>query len=123
MLPPKIIFSFLLLLFAQISIAQCRLQGHVSDVLFNETLPGVHVTVRGTTVRSVTGRNGDFSINLPCSQKAVLDFEVIGYFNKSMSIADNVAKIEIALDENPFEWADMMIPINSIVKASFHLAK
>lgn len=55
-----------------------RITGVVRDSLSGETLPGVSISVEGTTVAVISNNNGGFALNVP-SPNAVLVFTYIGY--------------------------------------------
>ena len=63
--------------------AQITVTGTVSDR--NETLPGVNVTVRGTTLGAVTDADGRYSINVP-NNDAVLSFSFIGFVTQDIAV-------------------------------------
>ena len=73
----------ILICFAQLVFAQTKtISGTVSDEK-NVPIPNVSVTVRGTTVGTVTDENGNYSISVRSSD--ALLFSAVGY--KSMGIA------------------------------------
>jgi iron complex outermembrane receptor protein len=57
---------------------QQKLTGIVTDVLSNEPLIGVNVTIEGTTIGTVTNSDGSFSIEQPKPNSTVV-FSYIGY--------------------------------------------
>ncbi|NJK93942.1 MAG: TonB-dependent receptor plug domain-containing protein [Bacteroidetes bacterium] len=59
------------------------ISGIVSDATNNEPIPGVNVTVEGTTLGTVTDIDGKYSIDLP-SGNSVLIFSFIGYITERM---------------------------------------
>jgi TonB-linked SusC/RagA family outer membrane protein len=73
----KFYLTGLLLLFSVMGFAQVKVTGVVKGSDDGKTLPGVSVTVNGTSVGTTTGVNGDYAINLP--QNGVLKFSFLGY--------------------------------------------
>ena len=90
--------TFILLLVTTMNIyAQqgITITGTVSDS--NDPLPGVNVTIKGTTTGATTNANGVFSISVP-NKQAVLVFSYIGYSTQEIQVGDknviNVTLIE-----------------------------
>ncbi|HDR68310.1 MAG TPA: SusC/RagA family TonB-linked outer membrane protein, partial [Bacteroidaceae bacterium] len=90
--PFKRLIRFVLLVIAGFSItsfayAQPRqITGTVTDAETNEPLLGVNVTVRGTTVGTITTGNGTYSLNASSGQTLV--FSYVGYVNETVLITD-----------------------------------
>ncbi len=55
--------------------------GRIVDEETGEGLPGVNITIKGTTTGTITGADGSYSIKLP-GVDAVLVFSYIGYISK-----------------------------------------
>lgn len=101
----RFLLLLLLLFIYNSSFAQLKLiTGKVTDVSDNSTLPGVNITVKGTTIGTSTDFDGNYSINVP-GDGAILIFSFIGYEKieipvKDKSIIDVSLKIEsTALEE------------------------
>jgi TonB-linked SusC/RagA family outer membrane protein len=75
-------FTTLLLMFSLVTMAQVKFTGLVKDA-GGLPLPGVTVTIKGTTTAVVTDINGNFIINTP--ENAVLTFSFIGFAKKELS--------------------------------------
>ena len=50
-----------------------------------EALPGVNVTLKGTSIGTSTDTKGDFTINVP-SESSVLVFSFIGYGRQEIQV-------------------------------------
>ena len=74
------IFMMSLSTFAQ----QRRITGEVKSQTGN-TLPGVTVVIKGTTVGTVTNADGEFSLNVPANAEALL-FSFVGMKTQEISI-------------------------------------
>jgi TonB-linked SusC/RagA family outer membrane protein len=77
-------FTTLLLMFSLVTMAQVKFTGAVKDS-GGLPLPGVTITIKGTSTAVVTDINGNFSINSP--ENAVLTFSFVGYTKKELNIA------------------------------------
>lgn len=62
------------------------IRGKVTDIK-GETLPGVSVKVKGTSMGTSTDVNGNYSISV--SERAVLVFSYIGYVTKEVAVTGN----------------------------------
>ena len=65
---------------------QQTVTGVVTDATTNEALPGVNVTVEGTTIGVVTDIDGKFSIDVP-SPTSVLLFSFVGFNAERIDVA------------------------------------
>lgn len=72
------------------------IQGVVTDVETNETLPGVNVTVKGTAQGVVTDINGKFSLKVK-SIPATLVFSATGFRTQEVEVADASEELLIQL--------------------------
>lgn len=70
-------------------------------------MPGVNVTVKGTTLGVVTDIDGSYSINVP-NENAVLVFSFIGYA-KHEYVVGNQRKIDIVLAESTREIEEVVV--------------
>ncbi len=77
----KLLFlSLCILFFTSQTFAQTRtITGTVIAKDDGEPLPGVSVTVKGTTIGVQTGADGKFSLNIPSAGNKTLTFSFIGY--------------------------------------------
>lgn len=75
--------------------AQSRtVSGTVTDATENTPVPGVNVTVKGTTTGTVTDPNGAYSLSVP--DNATLSFSFIGYATQEIPVG-NRSTIDVAL--------------------------
>lgn len=97
-------FCFIWMLFsvadvtaAEHSIEQSlKVSGVVSDAQ-GETLPGVNVFVKGTTIGVITDLDGKFSLNVP-SRKSILVVSFVGYQTNEF-IVGNTTNFKVVLEE------------------------
>jgi hypothetical protein len=71
-----------------------------------EPLPGVSITVKGTTIGTTTDSAGKFEINVP--NKGVLIFSSMGYLRQEMKV-NNQATIDLKLVEKDAELAQVVV--------------
>lgn len=67
-------------------IQQKKVTGKVTDVTNGDPMPGVNVTVEGTTLGVVTDVDGNYSIEVP-ADNSVLVFSFVGYVTEKLSVA------------------------------------
>ena len=72
-------------------------RGKVIDATGGGEIPGVTVTIKGTTVGTVTDINGEFNLQLP-SDARVLTFSFIGMRTKEVAIDRNYMNIALESD-------------------------
>lgn len=76
---------------------QRTVSGKVTDDQ-NLSMPGVSVTVKGTTAGTTTDIDGNYSLNIP-TDDAVLEFSFIGYATREVVVGTRT-QIDIALSED-----------------------
>lgn len=96
----KIFLSLVLHLFMTFSIiAQTlRVEGKVTDIN-GETLTGVNVVLKGTSIGTITDINGYYSFDTPLSQQQILVFTYIGFKTIEVNIAPNQSKYDVMMEE------------------------
>ncbi|HEX3010389.1 MAG TPA: SusC/RagA family TonB-linked outer membrane protein, partial [Bacteroidales bacterium] len=67
------------------AVQQQTITGTITDAANNEPLPGVNITIEGTTLGAVSDIDGKFSINVP-STNAVLVFSFVGYNTEKVTL-------------------------------------
>ncbi|WP_299825063.1 SusC/RagA family TonB-linked outer membrane protein [uncultured Pontibacter sp.] len=92
-----LLLSFVLVFaLLQQAMAQSRtVTGRVTDQETAQGLPGVAVLVKGTTVGTTTGANGEYSINVPADGNTLV-YRFIGYTTIERSIG-NSATIDVVM--------------------------
>ncbi|WP_339925946.1 SusC/RagA family TonB-linked outer membrane protein [uncultured Cyclobacterium sp.] len=85
---------------SKLQIQDARISGKVTDKMTGESLPGVNITIKGTTSGTISDIGGEFSINLP-SDDSILIFSFIGF--KTMEIPVNgrsILNIQLSEEES-----------------------
>lgn len=83
---------------AQKSILEKTITGQVTDLSTNETLPGVNVLVKGTTIGTVTDIEGNYRLTAPDDAKTLV-FSSVGYTSEEVEIGNQtVINLELAPD-------------------------
>ena len=96
-----------LLLFAAQAYAQNRtITGTVTAKEDGLPLPGVSVRVQGTTVGTVTGVDGKFSINTPT--KSSLTFTFIGYGTQTIPVGSNTV-VNVTLTSSSRQLGEVVV--------------
>nr|WKN34501.1 TonB-dependent receptor [Tunicatimonas sp. TK19036] len=94
--------------YAQNDAVAARVSGTVTDEN-NEGLPGVTVTVKNTTVGTITDLNGSYSLNVPDEQEdAVLVFSYVGYGSQEISVG-NQSQIDVTLAEDLTQLDEIVV--------------
>jgi iron complex outermembrane receptor protein len=100
---------FSLLIFAQAVNAQ-NLRGRVNDLQTGESLPGVSVSVVGTTQGTSTDNSGNYTLPLSSGTYQV-QFSFVGYNvqTRTVNIGSNDVVVNINLAENVQALADVVV--------------
>jgi TonB-linked SusC/RagA family outer membrane protein len=102
-----VLLPLLVLLGTLGSYAQSKaVTGKVSDAS-GQGLPGVSVTVKGTSQGSVTDGNGSYSVNVPASGKTLV-YSYIGYVAQEVAISGQ-SQINISLVEDIANLSEIVV--------------
>lgn len=97
----------MLMLFCVCSYAQTiSVTGTITDQA-GETMPGVNIQIKGTTIGTVTDVNGKYTISAP-SDASILVFSFIGFRTIEMMVGDR-REISIKLDEDTKELDEVVV--------------
>src|SRR5687767_11783539 len=101
MLPKRLLqgvgaFLPVLMLFSSYLFAQERLvTGRITDAVQGTGLPGVSVSVKGTTIGTRTNENGEFRLNVPSSGSALI-ISSVGFGSREVSL-QGISNINLTL--------------------------
>ena len=96
-----LIFLALLLFAALVPAANAQLTVHgtVTDGETSQPLPGVTVSVRGTTLGTTTAEDGTYSLQVPVGD-VTLVFSFVGYRTQEFNVSASGEKIDVVLQSN-----------------------
>lgn len=101
-------FFSLLLFTGSLVIAQTvQISGTVTSSEDGLALPGVNVTVKGTTIGAITGTDGKFTVLAPSNAKS-LTFSFIGYVTQEVQVQNNT-KIDAILKQDLFNVDEVVV--------------
>ncbi|WP_321372562.1 TonB-dependent receptor [uncultured Draconibacterium sp.] len=94
----KLGFLLFILSIVNVCFGQSKhISGKVADATSKETLPGVTVVIKGTTTGTITGMDGEFTIN--AAEGDVLRFSFVGYEEKEVVVND-ATNIDVVLNQS-----------------------
>jgi TonB-linked SusC/RagA family outer membrane protein len=98
----RVMSIFAMLFLSIIAFAQQKISatGTVTDAKNNEPIPGVSITIKGTTQGAQTNKNGTFTI--PVSAGDVLTFSFLGYKTQEVTPTDGnpiIVKLSAAVND------------------------
>lgn len=73
---------------------QTTISGKVTDSTTGESIPGVNVVVKGTSIGTATSLEGSYSLSVP--RNAVLVFTFVGYISQEVAV-ENRTLVNVAL--------------------------
>ena len=76
---------------------QKNVSGTVTDASTGQPMPGVNVTVKGTTLGALTDANGKYTLPVPDLNNSVLVFSFIGFGTKEVSVSGK-SNIDLTLE-------------------------
>lgn len=89
------------------SLAQTTVSGTVTDAETGQTMPGVNISVKGTTTGTATGTDGTYSLSVP-SQQDTLVFSFVGYTTKVVPVAGRTT-INVELSPQTFQGQELVV--------------
>lgn len=97
----KLCLPIILLLFGVLPmIAQTiKVEGNVTDAS-GAGLPGVTISLKGTTKGTITDINGSYQMDIPQSGRSELVFSYIGYKTVEITINNQQRKYDVTMQEN-----------------------
>ncbi len=102
-----LILSMLFLFIAGAVHAQgIEIRGQVKSTT-DETMPGVNVLVKGTTIGVATDLDGNFTLTVP-SQESILVFSFIGYDSKEVRVG-NTTTFNVVLEEDLSSLSEVVV--------------
>lgn len=103
---PNLLLWGMLLCFSFIANAQ-TITGKVTGADNNDALPGVSVTLKGTTKGTTTNPVGEFSIDVPSGQSTLV-FSFVGYVSQEISISSQT-RINVSLVQDSKALTEVVV--------------
>ena len=105
----KILFLFtLLLITGSLAIAQTvQITGTVTGSEDGLAMPGVFVSVKGTTVGTITGSDGRYVVNVPASAQSLV-FSFIGFVTQEVQIQGRT-RIDVVLKQDLYNVEEVVV--------------
>ncbi|MFA9391526.1 MAG: SusC/RagA family TonB-linked outer membrane protein [Prolixibacteraceae bacterium] len=101
----KLLLIFLLAMQVSVFGQGRQITGTVSDQN-GETIPGVNVIVKGTTIGTISSIDGNYSISVSDGAKELL-FSFVGYIDQTVAI-NGQSKIDVTLEEDVFQLNEVV---------------
>lgn len=99
--------TFLLVLSFWAWAQEVQISGVVRSAADNETLPGVSITIKGTTKGSITDINGKYSIK--ASPKQVLVFSFVGMEPKEVTVTAESRNVDVVLSQSAVQMEGVVV--------------
>ncbi|WP_437921073.1 SusC/RagA family TonB-linked outer membrane protein [Sphingobacterium sp. LRF_L2] len=113
-LTKQLVFIGLFLLLAIPAWAQTNISGSVKDQEGNP-LPGVTVSVKGTTIATTTDATGTFKVSAPGN--GTLVFTMIGYTSQELAVANKTAVVVTLASESELVEEVVVVGYNVVKKS------
>jgi TonB-linked SusC/RagA family outer membrane protein len=84
-----------------------KVSGTITDASSNQSMIGVNVTVKGTTIGGISDVNGKFSVNVP-NANATLVFSFIGYLTQEIPLAGQTT-LNVALVAEVSQLSEVVV--------------
>lgn len=102
----KLFFIILLLVPVINTMAQQAISGVITDELSGEPLPGVNVTIKGTTIGTITDIDGNYRIE--AKETDTLSFNYLGYLSENLAVGLNTV-LDLSLTVNVFSLDELVV--------------
>jgi TonB family protein len=82
--------------------------GKVISAEDDEGLPGVNVILKGSTKGTISDTEGNYSIDVPAAQEAVLVFSYVGFISEEVSVTDKSEMI-VAIEPDITSLSEIVV--------------
>ena len=110
----KCLLGICCLLITQLSFAQTKVSGTITDASTKEPLIGVSVQVKGKVVGTITNTKGEFSFSVSSAPPFTLVITSVGYESQEMSVSGNNASINISLKEQAVLGQEVVVSASRV---------
>ncbi|QOG00603.1 TonB-dependent receptor [Flavobacterium sp. MDT1-60] len=111
----KFIWLFFTMLCTVATFGQITVKGTVKDK-GNVPIPGVNLTVKGTSTTTSTDFDGKYSISVP-NNNAQIEFSFVGFSNKTIQVGDKTT-LDVVLEESSQALDEIVVVGYASVKKS-----
>src|SRR5674476_1535734 len=115
----KAMFLCILMVVSSSLFAQNIVTGSVKDDT-GQTLPGVSVVVKGTTIGTVTDINGKYSLSIPAN--ATLIFSFVGMNSKEIAVG-NQKNVNISMEASTIGVDEVVVTALGISLSLIHISE
>jgi hypothetical protein len=88
------------------TLANNQVSGRVFDASTNDPLPGATITIKGSTIGTVSDPNGNYSLSVPNNASAI-DVSLIGYDNRTVMITS--ASVNVGLQPSQQQLEEVVV--------------
>ena len=110
----KCLLGICCLLITQLSFAQTKVSGTITDATTKEPLIGVSVQVKGKVVGTITNTKGEFSFSVSTPPPFTLLISSVGYESQEMAVSGNNASINVALKEQAVLGQEVVVSASRV---------
>ncbi len=110
----KCLLGICCFLITQLSFAQTKVSGTISDATTKEPLIGVSVQVKGKVVGTITNVKGEFSFSVSTPPPFTLIISSVGYESQEMAVSGNNASINISLKEQAVLGQEVVVSASRV---------
>ncbi|WP_188767254.1 carboxypeptidase-like regulatory domain-containing protein [Emticicia aquatilis] len=110
----KCLLGICCLLITQLSFAQTKVSGTVTDANTKEPLIGVSVQVKGKVIGTITNSKGEFAFNVSTPPPFSIVISSVGYESQEVSVSGNSASINIALKEQAVLGQEVVVSASRV---------
>ena len=110
----KCLLGICCLLITQLSFAQTKVSGTITDASTKEPLIGVSVQVKGKVVGTITNTKGEFSFSVSAAPPFTLIISSVGYESQEMAVSGNNTSITIALKEQSVLGQEVVVSASRV---------
>lgn len=110
----KCLLGICCFLITQLSFAQTKVSGTITDATTKEPLIGVSVQVKGKVVGTITNVKGEFSFNVSTPPPFTLLISSVGYESQEMAVSGNNASINISLKEQAVLGQEVVVSASRV---------
>ena len=110
----KCLLGICCFLITQLSFAQTKVSGTITDATTKEPLIGVSVQVKGKVVGTITNTKGEFSFSVSTPPPFTLLISSVGYESQEMNVSGNSASINVALKEQAVLGQEVVISASRV---------